>query len=95
MSDARASQRGRPERRHLHARRAANARTGPETLLFGITPRTLLVLFLVALVVPINFGLAGLQLTAYNSLLIVFLIRRSSTSCATTRGWSGSTSSWR
>ena len=74
MSDARASQRGRPERRHLHARRAANARTGPETLLFGITPRTLLVLFLVALVVPINFSLAGLQLTPYNSLLIVFLI---------------------
>jgi hypothetical protein len=74
MSDARAPQRGKLERRHIHTRRAADARTGPETLLFGVTPRTLLVLFLVALVLPINFSLAGLQLTAYNSLLIVFVI---------------------
>jgi hypothetical protein len=72
MSDARMPHRGRPERRPMRTRKSLD--DGPPTAILGVSPRWLLVGFLVALVLPINFSLAGLQLTAYNSILIVFLI---------------------
>lgn len=63
----------RPERRHLRTRRHLDDGP-PSTIFLGVAPQRLLVAFLIALVLPINFSLAGLQLTAYNSLLIVFVI---------------------
>ena len=62
----------RPGRRHLARRRAGEL--DPPTRIVGMTPERLLVVFMVLLVLPINFTLAGLQLTAYSSLLIVSVI---------------------
>lgn len=71
-SDARLPRRGRPDRQRLRVRKSLD--DGPPTTILGIPPRWILVVFLVALVLPINFSLAGLQLTPYNSILIVFVI---------------------
>ena len=40
----------------------------------GLAPQRLLVVFLIALVLPFSFEVAGLQLNAYNSVLIVCII---------------------
>ena len=59
-----------PER--LRPRRPV--RDGSWRRIAGLAPQRLLVVFLISLVLPGSFNLAGLQLNAYNSLLIVCLI---------------------
>ena len=59
------------------ARAAAPAPAGARRQLEpdpGLAPQRLLVVFLITLVLPVSFDLAGLQLNAYNSMLIVCII---------------------
>ena len=80
--------------RRLTQRRAVG--DGSWSRIAGLTPPRLLAVFLVALVLPFGFNLAGLQLNAYNSVLIVCIIPAFLyfSGCRTPAS-SGSTSSWR
>src|SRR5690349_17167571 len=65
-----------PQRRRIERLRRAErkpARSEAWGRILFVAPRHLLILFLVTIILPVGVSVAGLQLTPYNVVLLVFL----------------------